>query len=74
MTTTTTSEYRVIQSRTTGERWILHPASMTCGTLTDADLAEALDTSVRLFSFACDDEADDWMLDDTQVRVLRVEL
>lgn len=72
--TTPATEYRLIQGTTSGERWILHPHSMTCeGPLDHAETERYLAGEAQMSACSCDLDADPAMLDDQQYRTLLVE-
>lgn len=60
------SEYRMIAGSRSGEVYVVHTPSRTCSGPLRYDEQDA-----PLDSYQCDDDADDWMLDDSQVRVIR---
>lgn len=62
--------YRLIQSRTTGEQWVLSVSDSTYGSVTGAaDLQDALTADLSAWAF--DHDAPAWMFSDAAVRVLR---
>lgn len=67
------TEYRLIQGTTTGERWVLHPRSLTCDGPLPSEAAGRYLAGHPMSDSACELDADPAMLDGQQYRTLLVQ-